>query len=165
MLIVCVAEIFSDSLNSQFPFQSLNQREWWAYANVAKHLNKDTGSLVASSSAQERMQSPLKATVLTIDSDDFKHVFLKVNSHFFKLYRAYSISFNSSNFCDFFLELNSERLYRSSGKEKVSHCLVFTSHTKREIRVFLVVVVQWRQRNIQMYKKAWCTCRVVVLSV
>ena len=75
MLIVCVAEIFSDSLNSQFPFQSLNQREWWAYANVAKHLNKDTGSLVASSSAQERMQSPLKATVLTIVSDGFKHVF------------------------------------------------------------------------------------------
>ena len=39
------------------------------------------------------------------------------------------------------LELNSKRLYRSSGKEKESRCLVFTSSTKREIRQFHVVVV------------------------
>ena len=34
----------------------------------------------------------------------------------------------------FLLELNSKRLYRCSGKEKESRCLVFTSSTKREIR-------------------------------
>ena len=41
-------------------------------------------------------------------------------------------------------ELNSKRLYRSSGKEKESRCLVqvFTSSTKREIRQFHVVVVR-----------------------
>ena len=48
-----------------------------------------------------------------------------------------------------FLELNSKRLYQSSGKEKESRCLVFTSSTKREIRHFHVVVVQWRRRNVQ----------------
>ena len=48
-----------------------------------------------------------------------------------------------------FLELNSKRLYRSSGKEKESRCLVFTSSTKREIRHFHVVAVQQRQRNVQ----------------
>ena len=48
-----------------------------------------------------------------------------------------------------FLELNSKRQYRSSGKEKQSRRLVFTSSTKREIRQFHVVVVQWRQRNVQ----------------
>ena len=48
-----------------------------------------------------------------------------------------------------FLELNSKRLYQSSGKEKESRCLVFTSSTKREIRHFHVVVVQRRQRNVQ----------------
>ena len=48
-----------------------------------------------------------------------------------------------------FLELNSIRLYQSSGKEKESRCLVFTSSTKREIRHFHVVVVQRRQRNVQ----------------
>ena len=36
----------------------------------------------------------------------------------------------------FFLELSSKRLYQSSGKEKESRCLVFTSSTKREIKAF-----------------------------
>ena len=49
----------------------------------------------------------------------------------------------------FFWELNSKRLYQSSGKEKESCCLVFPSSTKREIRHFHVVVVQRRQRNVQ----------------
>ena len=37
-------------------------------------------------------------------------------------------------FWQFFLELNSKRQYRGSGKEKESRCLVITSCTKREIR-------------------------------
>ena len=53
----------------------------------------------------------------------------------------------------FFLELNSKWLYRILGKEKESRlsllCLVFAFCTKREIRYFHVVVVQWWQRNIQ----------------
>ena len=49
----------------------------------------------------------------------------------------------------FFLELNSKRLYQSSGKEKESRCFVFTSSTKLEIRHFHVVVVLRRQRNVQ----------------
>ena len=44
-----------------------------------------------------------------------------------------------------FLELNSKRLYQSSGKEKESRCLVFTSSIKREIRHYYVVVVLQRQ--------------------
>ena len=48
----------------------------------------------------------------------------------------------------FYLELNSKRLHRSSEKEE-SRCLVYTSSTKRSIRHFHVVVVQWRQRNVQ----------------
>ena len=45
-----------------------------------------------------------------------------------------------------FPELNSKRLYQSSGKEKESRCLVFTSSTKREIRHCHVVVVLRRQQ-------------------
>ena len=37
-----------------------------------------------------------------------------------------------------------------------------TSSVKREIRHFHVLVVQWRQRNVQ---KAWCTCKIVVLGI
>ena len=46
-----------------------------------------------------------------------------------------------------FLELNSKRLYQSSGKDKESRCFVFTSSTKREIRHFHVVVVQRRAKK------------------
>ena len=71
----------------------------------------------------------------------------------------YSISLNSSNVGTFFLELNSKRLYRSSGKDKESRCLEFTSSTKRIIMNFLVVVVPWRQRTVQksaMYVQICC---------
>ena len=47
------------------------------------------------------------------------------------------------------LELNSKGLYKSSGKEKESCCLVFPSLTNCEIGHFHVVVVQWQQRNVQ----------------
>ena len=47
------------------------------------------------------------------------------------------------------LELNFCQPYPSSQRErKFCHCL-FTSFIKREIRHFHVVVVQWRQRNVQ----------------
>ena len=42
----------------------------------------------------------------------------------------------------FFLELNSKRLYRSSGKEKESCCLVLMSSAKHEIKYYHIVVVQ-----------------------
>ena len=46
------------------------------------------------------------------------------------------------------LELNSNGLYQSSGKEKQDCCFVLPSSTKREIRRFHIVVVQRRQRNV-----------------
>ena len=78
------------------------------------------------------------------------------------LFQTYSRLFHLVQFVkcwQFYLEMNSNRLYRSSGKEKESRYLVFTSSTKREIRPFHVVVVQRRKRNT----KAWCTRRVVFL--
>ena len=48
-----------------------------------------------------------------------------------------------------FLEWSSKSRYLSSEKEKLKFCLVSTSSKKREIRKFRVVVVQWRQRNVQ----------------
>ena len=59
--------------------------------------------------------------------------------------------FNSSNISSIFWSWVPvpKRRYRSSGKEKESRCLEFTSATKREISHFHVLVVQWRQRNVQ----------------
>ena len=51
------------------------------------------------------------------------------------------------------LELNSKRLYQSSGREKESRCLVFKSFTKREIRHFHVVVVQWQRAKKCTWKR------------
>ena len=47
-------------------------------------------------------------------------------------------------------------------KKKGSHCLVFTSATKCEIRHFQVVVVQWRQRSEQ---KSGCMSKIIVLLI
>ena len=81
-----------------------------------------------------------------------------------KRYRAYSNSFNSSNVDNFFLDLNSKKLYQSSGKENESRCRVFTSSTKREIRHFYVVVVQRLQRNVQksvMHVQSCCFAKLL----
>ena len=64
------------------------------------------------------------------------------------------------------LELNSKGLYQSSGKEKESCCLRFPSLTKPEIRPFHVVVMQWRQRNVQksvMHVRSFCFSTINLL--
>ena len=48
-----------------------------------------------------------------------------------------------------FFEADSKGLYQSSAEEKESCSLVFPSSTSREIRHFHVLVLQWRQRNVQ----------------
>ena len=75
-----------------------------------------------------------------------------------KIYRDCSISFSSSNAGNFFLDLNSKRLYLSSGKEKESRCLEFTSSTKRGI-LRRSREALWRQGNVQ--KSVICTCKFV----
>ena len=62
-----------------------------------------------------------------------------MNSLCFKLNRAYSISFNSLNVGKFFQSWI---------------LLVFTYSTKREISHFYLVLVQWRQRNVQKKQEA-----------
>ena len=52
------------------------------------------------------------------------------------------------------LSLERERKIRSS---------VFMSAIKRKIRHFQVVVVQWRQRNGEMYKKRDARAKILVL--
>ena len=60
-----------------------------------------------------------------------------------------------------FWVLNSKGLDQSSGKEE-SCCLVFPSSTKREFRHF---TLQSCSDGKEMYKKASCTCKVVVLLI
>ena len=82
-----------------------------------------------------------------------------MNLHYFKLDGVYSVLLFVK--CgQIFLELNSKRLFGSSGKEKESRYLVFMSSRRREIRHFHIIVVQWsRQRNVQksvLHVQIWC---------
>ena len=54
------------------------------------------------------------------DGNGNENVTGNVNTRCFALYYPYPISFNSTNVGKTFLELNSKRLYRSSGTEKES---------------------------------------------
>ena len=71
-----------------------------------------------------------------------------MNLRWFKLYRAYSISFNSANNGKFFRSWLLKDCIEVQEK-KENCCLLFMSSTKREIRTFHVVIVQRRQRNVQ----------------
>ena len=56
-------------------------------------------------------------------------------------------------------------MYRSAGKEKESRCLVFTFFTKREIRPFHLLVVNWRQRNVHKSVMHLQSCCLVNLNL
>ena len=66
-------------------------------------------------------------------------------------YRAYSISFNSSNVGKFFWSWIIKDCIKVQKKKKKIVVRLFPSSTKRKIRQFhvVVVVVQRRQRNVQ----------------
>ena len=73
-------------------------------------------------------------------ADSHENVAWKVNSHFFSLHHDYS------NSLTFQMQANSSKFIE---EKKILSCCLFTSLTKRENRHFHVVVVQWRQRNVQ----------------
>ena len=96
------------------------------------------------------------------DGYGYENVTQKVNLRFLKLYRARSISFNSSNVGNFFWSWILKGSIKVQEMKKESYCLVFSFSTKREIMHFRVVVVQRTLRNVQ---KAWCTCKVVLSPI
>ena len=81
---------------------------------------------------------------MTATKISLKFTLLQTLSHLFQLVQFFKCWKS-------FLELNSKRLYQSSGKEKESHSLVFMLSTKHEIRHMLryIIVVQQRQRYVQ----------------
>ena len=97
------------------------------------------------------------------DGDDRENVTFKINSRFVKLCRFYANSLKcqmQANFpgVDF---LGTALKFRN--RKKRIRRRFFTSFGKRAIsRHFHVEVMQWWQRNV--LKKAWCTCKVVVLA-
>ena len=73
-----------------------------------------------------------------------------MNSRCFKLYRSHSISFSASNVGSLFGSwILTACIEVQEKKSKVIVLCLPTSSTKREISQFLVVVVQWPQRNVQ----------------
>ena len=67
-----------------------------------------------------------------------------MNSRCFKLYRAYSVSFDLSNVGKFLWSRILKDCIKVQEKKKENGCFVIPSSTKRETRHFSVVVVQRR---------------------
>ena len=100
------------------------------------------------------------------DGEGYESVTKKVNSRRFKPFLGYSISSYFVKFWQMFLELNSKGMHQSSGKQKGSFCLMFPSSTKRDFKHLHVIVVQWRQRNVQkgvMHMKSCCFANLNLL--
>ena len=81
------------------------------------------------------------------DGDGYERVPEKVNSRYFKLYRAYSTSFNSSNVgeCYWIWILKDSIRWKEKKKKVVPLC----SRPPENHAQFHVVVVHWRQRDVQ----------------
>ena len=90
---------------------------------------------------------------------------------FIIIHCTYSVLFNLSNIGEFFRswdfwETVSKGLYLNLFKALENRCLVFTSSTKREIRQVHLVVVQWRQTNVQksvLYEQSCCFANLKLL--
>ena len=80
---------------------------------------------------------------------------------FFSLCRDYSNCLTLPNAGELFWSwISISHIQVHKEKENFVIACMFTSFTKCEVRHFHLVVVQWRQRNVQ---KVWCTCKVIVL--
>ena len=89
--------------------------------------------------------------------DGYENVTLKVNLLCLKLYRAYSISFNSSNVGNSFWNWILKD-YNKVLEKKRKLLSLLPSSTKRKA----VSRCSRATTGLEMYKKAWCTCKVVV---
>ena len=76
---------------------------------------------------------------------------------------AYSNSFNSSNAGRFFWSWILKRLYRRLGKEKGSRCIL-CSRPGQNVKLGSFTL-QSCSDGKEMFKRAWCTCKVVVLLI
>ena len=83
------------------------------------------------------------------DGEGSENIAYKVNSRLFNLHRDSSSSITLSSVGELFWSWIPEKPYPSSEWERKFQSSLFTSSIKREIRHFLVVVLQWRQRNVQ----------------
>ena len=97
------------------------------------------------------------------DGKGYENTPLKVNFRCLKLYRAYSISFTSSNVCNF-LEFDLKDRITVQEKEKKVVFYTFPSSTKRTFRYFQVEVKR-RQRKVQKHMMHVQSCYFANVSL
>ena len=96
------------------------------------------------------------------NGDGYANITQKVNSRFFKLYRAYSILSNSSNVGEFFWSWSLKDSIEVEGEKK--KVVVFWSHPPQNLKLETFSSESGNDGK-EMYKNAWCTCKVVVLLI
>lgn len=90
------------------------------------------------------------------DGDGNKNVAETVNVCCFRLYRAYSIFFNSSNVSYFFWSF----ILKNYRKRKLLSCVQIQEAKSVKLGIFTSYSCN---DSREMYQKGWCTCGVVVL--
>ena len=96
------------------------------------------------------------------DGHGCENVTLKVNSRRLKLNRANSISFNSSNVGKFFWGWILKDCVKVQEKKKEG--VVLCPRTLQNVKLGIFMSYSCSDGK-EMYKKAWCTCKVIVLLI
>ena len=115
---------------------------------LAKCLQKERKDVADTQNSQLKRRLIIGSFSID-DGDGSENVTLKRFSRFFKRCRVYSHSAENVKCRRSSLQLISWGPHSSLERERKIRCRLFTSSKKREIRHFHVVVVQWRQRNVQ----------------
>ena len=111
------------------------------------------------------LYAPISVTLGSLsnnDGDGYKNVTLKVNSHRFKLYRTHSISFTSSNVGKCFWSwILKDCIKVQEKKRKLLSCVPVLDKT------WIQALSRCSRATTakKCTKKAWCTCKVVVLLI
>ena len=89
-------------------------------------------------------------------------VILKLNWRWFKLFHAYSISFNSSNVGKFFWRWILKAVSKFRNRKRKSFCCC--SRSPQNVKIGTLTLKSCSDGK-EMYKKAWCTSKIVVLPI
>ena len=108
----------------------------------------------------------LLGTLRSEDGNGSENIAEKVNSRSFNLHCDSSNSLTLSNVGELSWSCIPEKPYPSSERERKFRNSLFMSSIKREIRHFLVIVVQWWQRKVQksmMHVQSCCFADINLL--
>ena len=131
-----------------------------------KNIKSSTQNTLSSFSPLQAIRKRIwKEAIRSLPNDDgdgYENVTQKVNLRCLKLYRAYSILFNSSNAGKRFWSWILKDCIKVQEKKK--KVVFFWSCPRKNVKLGSLTLYSCNDDR-EVYKKPWCTCKVVVLFV